>query len=269
VLILSKDRFKKALKAVKQARAKIPYEKLVLVESSVCLPSKYVNELNGFDVELIRTPNALLGDARQTGFEATSSKYVAILDDDIIIDADWYKQMRQSLEDAPGDVIAVSPFLLFGYGESDTVMKVCEARRGTGWSGGCCLMKRDKIMEVGGFSRVTHIGEDSELYARIRGHGYDWIRDNRITAYHPCTFMEWLSRPWKNPTGFIYLCRADEIHPLRLLARRGFAATVMPLYYLYLTGDPRVAGAYSLYKAIDFVAGLKMCFMEYILRWEI
>ena len=87
VIICTKDRSFLLRNAVAQARKMVPCNNVIVVESSVS-PNKEL--LNDLGVETVFTPDAKLGYARQQGLLKTKTKYVVFLDDDLVLEKNWF-----------------------------------------------------------------------------------------------------------------------------------------------------------------------------------
>lgn len=252
-VICTKDRPELLRKSVQQANEFIPCNRIIVVDSSEN-PNKEL--LENLQVKWILTPNATLGYARQQGLLAASSTYVVSVDDDIILEKGWYRKMRATIEKADSKVLAVSSRIIFGYETDKIIEKMCaKANRGEGGSIGIALLKRQPILELGGFNPAVHRGEDLELHLRMKKHGYKWIRSRDAVAYHPCTLKQYLKRARNNGFGYVLLWRTLRCR-FRFITERYGAALLMPIYYALLTLDMRVLVYYFASKMITLLTFL-------------
>lgn len=245
VIICSKDRPSFLPTAINQVKSLIPYHTIIVVESS---ENPNLPLLESLDVKLILTPNVLLGVARQRGLQVASTDLIVFLDDDIIIEPDWFPKMKATLDLNPA-ALAVSSSIIYG-SKSDSILEKLHRksiRHTAGGSIGISLFKRKELLAIGGFNPLIHRGEDTELNLRMSSKGLKWIRAVHALAYHPLTMKEYLKKAKKNADGWILIWLHTH-QRLSFIARAYGAALVMPIFYGLATLDLRVLFYYALYK---------------------
>jgi len=253
VIITTKDRPNFLDEAVSQARRHVPCHKIIIVESSLNPDKKLLAEL---DVEAVFTPLANLGYARQEGLLAASTRIVMLIDDDLTLEKNWFHYMIDALESA-SDVLAVSSKVVFGWKTNKVLEKLHrKGRRRLGASGGATLLKREEILKLGGFNRAIHRCEDEELELRVMHHGFKWKRVNEAIAYHPCNLQHYLKRAVQNGWGWIMIWFHTDLR-FQFIMRRTGSLFIMPIYYMFLTCDPRVFAHYFTYKLRSLLTFLK------------
>ncbi len=123
----------------------------------------------------------------QAGYqEARGTKYLSIVDADVVVPLDFFAKLERRLE---GRVASASSDLLVypWAGAWNAIIYYWQrtyaiAPLGTKPWGACRLLRRDALDEVGGF-RDT-MTPDSELDQRLAAKGYGSILDTSIRAYH-------------------------------------------------------------------------------------
>lgn len=245
VVICTKNRYHLLPNAVAQARKQIPYNKILVVDSS---SEPNILFLKPLGVEIYCTPDVLLGYARQIGLMCASTDLVVFLDDDITLTDGWYKTMYSALM-RDSKALAVSGKVVFGH-ETDSALEklhLCSLR-GEGASIGVALLKRKEALAVGGFNPQMHRGEDAELELKMKSKGYKWLRVPSAVAFHPLTFPEYMQKAKDNVEGWMLIWNHSN-HRIRFLIERTGSWLLMPFYYGFLTKNVKVAYYYFRFKA--------------------
>ncbi len=244
VVICTKNRQHLLFGAVEQVRKKIPYNRIIIVDSSGELNAPLLKSLG---VEFYWTPDVLLGVARQKGLTQARTELVAVVDDDLVLAKDWFARMYSALLREP-TALAVSGKVVFGYKTDKVLEKIhtCSLR-GEGASVGVALFKRRQVLALGGFNVHTHRGEDTELELRMKSKGYRWIREQTAVAYHPLTMKEYMRKAVDNVDGWMLIWNHSN-HRVRFLIERTGAFLFMPVYYGLLTRSMKAAYYYFRFK---------------------
>jgi glycosyltransferase involved in cell wall biosynthesis len=244
VVICTKDRYDLLSKAVNQAKSVLPCNQVIVVDSAFS-PNRKL--LEGLGVHTVFSPDALLGFARQQGLKAAVTDLVVFLDDDIVLEKDWFRIMKQALDRDP-DAVAVSSKIVLGYGTDKVLEKMHRmAIRSEGGSIGISVLKRKEILGLGGFNPHIHRAEDTELHLRIKKHGFKWISEQNAVAYHPLTFKEFMEHSRKDVGGWLLIWKYSS-QRVRFIVERTGSALFMPIFYGLLTFDFRVFTYYFLFK---------------------
>lgn len=253
VVICTKDRYELLSKAVDQAKSVLPCNQVIVVDSALS-PNRTL--LEGLGVHTVFSPDALLGFARQQGLKAAVTDLVVFLDDDIVLEKDWFRIMKQALDREP-DAVAVSSKIVFGYGTDKVLEKMHRmAIRSEGGSIGISVLKRKEILALGGFNRHVHRAEDTELHLRIKKHGFKWIREQNAVAYHPLTFKEFMDKSRRDVGGWLLIWKYSS-QRIMFIAERTGSALFMPIFYGLLTFDFRVFTYYFLFKINILISFLR------------
>ena len=121
--------------------------------------------------------------------------------------------------------------------------------RGEGASIGVALIHRQLAIDLGGFNRKIHRGEDTEFELRANNQGYKWLRVSSALAYHSLTFKEYINKAGINAESWVMLWgNMKQKLRLKFLSYRYGSALLMPFYYGILSHDPRVFGYDAVYK---------------------
>jgi glycosyltransferase involved in cell wall biosynthesis len=222
----------------------IPSNNIYIFEGSLHPNWTILDKLkNRFNVKVVLVPYLRFGAVRNLIMLTCKSDFVAMVDDDIQLEKDWFKVLMNEFADSK--VVAVSSKLIFGDG---VVAKLCWAnKRTSGGSGGAAIYDRKAILELGNFNEKIHRGEDVELELRILNVGKKWVKSQKTRAYHPLTILEFLDRPKANVCGWDFIMKNSTCRVKFMLKR--FASTfIMPVYYFWGTFDFRCAGLWLIYK---------------------
>jgi len=241
VVICSKDREALCWAQIAQIRKKIPHGRIIVVDGS-----EQPYDLDG--VVHLSMPNIKLGPARNMGLEHVETPETLVLDDDLIYGPTFYATLSKHLNSSK-EVAAVSGMVQWGYPDHKTMMRLHSNPRSIGHSGGCALFKTDILKKLGGYHPEMHRGEDSELFYRLRKHGYKWLRVPEPVG-HPCTVRQYLTRNMHNPEGIIETWKSGSAPIAEILARRTLRPLIMPFYYAWKARDVKV---YPLYFASSFI----------------
>jgi len=259
VVIVTKDKYNFLSKTVNLINSLIPYHRLIVVDSTENPDVKFLEDLN---VEYILTPNAKLGFARQKGLLATCCQYVVYLDDDVIFSSNFVDALFPFLLSSP-NVVAVSGNVIYGFKGDPVLFKLFSHSHQSvklGHSGGFVLMKRDAILKAGGYYEHIHRGEDAELAYRLQKKGLMWLRCGNVVCYHPSTLKEMIVRNYYNGMGLRHLWLNGYVNLFAFFARLFGKTVLMPFYYFFWTGEPRIIVCYfllNLSNLLGFGRGIK------------
>jgi glycosyltransferase involved in cell wall biosynthesis len=241
VVIVTKDRPDLLRKQVLQIREKIPFRKIVVVDTSKVLDKSFYE---GLGVEVLHVPESKLGFARQRGLEACDSEFVFGIDDDIVLTKNCYNILFDFLNNSPEDVFAVSGRVIYGYKGDAVLEKIFKAGRPKRFthSAGLVLMKREVLLSAGGYSVRTHWGEDAELAYRLERQGLYWCLCD-CEGYHYATFLGMIKRYWHNGQMMAWIGTKSMLWCFSRFFGKSF---VMPFYYCFRTREPRALVYYCL-----------------------
>jgi len=245
VVVCTKNRHELLKNLLKQISMYLSYNSLVIIDSSD-VPFNFEQSWQD-QVIYVYNPAAKLGLARQLGLEKCSSKYVFFVDDKVVLSPSSVSVLYNALENS-GDpsIVAVSGKMIHGY--NNPVLKKLFSSSTPfleGENGGFVLLKRKEVLEIGGFNKKIHWGEDVELRQRLNANGLKWILVPDAVASHRSSFADALATLKRHGRG----CRTAVIlggSSFKMATRLFGRTLLMPLYYGFKTKDPRVFGYYSL-----------------------
>ncbi|GAB3886870.1 HAD-IIIA family hydrolase [Kibdelosporangium lantanae] len=127
--------------------------------------------------------------ARDLGWRLARGDWIAFLDDDVRIAADWPDQLRADLRDLPAEVAASQARIVVPL---PTDRRPTDDERGTAglatakWITADMAYRRSVLVEVGGFDPrfPRAFREDSDLALRVVQAGHEIVRGRRTTE-HP------------------------------------------------------------------------------------
>lgn len=246
IVVCSKDRPENLLSCIPRFSKQIPHSAFYIFCGSLC-PNKPILELleQDYGVKVVYVPKLKFGAVRALAMEHCSSDYVAMVDDDIELSEGWFDGLISEFHNP--NVVAVSSHLVFS-GDKITNKLSKANKRTSGGSGGAAIYNRKDILGCGNFNSAIHRGEDMELELRIQMAGKKWLKSQKISAYHPISsVMEFLSRPSSNVVGWNFIMQYSKRKWL-FIAKRFASIFIMPIYYLWQTGDLRVSGVWFIFK---------------------
>lgn len=150
------------------------------------------------DVIVVDDSETRLGPAaaRNTGWRAAQSDWIAFLDDDIVLSLDWKVRLAADL-DALGEDVGASQARIVVPMPDDR--RPTDAERGTAgladakWITADMAYRREALARAGGFDErfPRAYREDAELALRVQDLGYRIVRGSRVTTHpvHPSTFL--------------------------------------------------------------------------------
>ena len=155
-----------------------------------------------------------LGYARNMALSIVETEIFAFIDADVLIPKDWFNLIKHFKYER---VAVANGFIMFGF--NDPILKALskyqlQNRRYKQINLGNALVRLKSVIKVGGIKRGLPSSEDSELHARLLKHGFKWVVDKNVVAYHPRTLKEHLAhmRWWgigdrvagSPPTSYLY-----------------------------------------------------------------
>jgi histidinol-phosphate phosphatase family protein len=149
----------------------------------------------GLGAEVVRGPGRGPAAARNAGWRASSARWVAFLDDDVVPEPGWVAALRSDLRRAGSDVAGVQGRLRVPLpahrAPSDWERDVAGLERAR-WATADMAYRRAALLELGGFEErfPRAYREDADLALRALRAGWRLARGRR-TALHPVPRAGW------------------------------------------------------------------------------
>ncbi|MEU3271958.1 HAD-IIIA family hydrolase [Saccharomonospora sp. NPDC006951] len=127
--------------------------------------------------------------ARNVGWRAAATEWIAFLDDDVVTDVDWTQRLSEDLDGLPRGVAASVARIAAAVREdrrpTDQERDVLRLS-GTKWTAADVAYRRAALIEVGGFDErfPRAFREDADLALRVCKAGYRIAEGRRVTT-HP------------------------------------------------------------------------------------
>lgn len=245
LVVCSKDRPENLAVCVPRFSKQVKHNTFYVFEGSLNPDKTLLNSLErDFGIKVVYVPRLKFGAVRALIMEHCSADYVAMVDDDIFLSKNWLDGLLSEFGKA--DVVAVSSKLIYGDG---LIRKLSLANLQTsGGSGGAALYDRKAVLALGNFDKRIHRGEDMELELRINEKGKRWFKSQKVFAFHPVSWKDYLNRPKANVCGWNFIMQYSK-SKWKFMTIRFASVFVMPVYYFWKTFDLRIAGCYLIYKA--------------------
>jgi histidinol-phosphate phosphatase family protein len=152
----------------------------------------------GLPLRVVTSGGAGPAAARNAGWRATGTPWVAFLDDDVRVSADWRSRLAGDLAGLPSDVAGV---------QGEIVVPVPDGRRPTDWERNTLGLasakwitadmayRRAALAEAGGFDErfPRAFREDADLALRLRADGWQLRRGQRRTVHPVRPASPWIS----------------------------------------------------------------------------
>jgi HAD superfamily hydrolase (TIGR01662 family) len=149
-------------------------------------------------VRVLRTGGGGPARARNLGWRAADSEWIAFLDDDVVPDPDWFERLAQDLAGLPADVAG---------SQGRVRVPLPEDRAPTDWERGTAGLatsswitadlayRRCALAAVGGFDErfPRAFREDSDLALRVMGTGARLVRGQRGITHPVRPVDRWIS----------------------------------------------------------------------------
>ena len=185
------------LDALATGRGARPAE-LVIVDDRPAGAPLHVERPGLPPVRVLRTGGGGPARARNLGWRAARTPWVAFLDDDVVPDADWYERLEDDLADLAPDVAG---------SQGQVHVPLPADRRPTDWERGTAGLatsswitadlayRRDALAAVGGFDErfPRAFREDSDLALRVMDTGARLVRGQRRITHPVRPVDRWIS----------------------------------------------------------------------------
>jgi HAD superfamily hydrolase (TIGR01662 family) len=149
-------------------------------------------------MRVLRTGGGGPARARNLGWRAARTAWIAFLDDDVVPDADWFERLAADLADLPSDVAG---------SQGGLHVPLPADRRPTDWERGTAGLatsswitadlayRRDALAAVGGFDErfPRAFREDSDLALRVMDTGARLVRGSRRITHPVRPVDRWIS----------------------------------------------------------------------------
>ncbi|MDP6561527.1 MAG: glycosyltransferase family 2 protein, partial [Candidatus Peribacteraceae bacterium] len=163
-----------------------PKEILVVDDSSADNTAEIASRYADRGVRYIRGEWRSVGNARNAGLKETNSIYLVFLDADNMLHPDYLHHGLQTLEENPNAAIAYCNLQHFG--EDDTLRMFPDT---FDWQrfeyhnhiDACAILRRDSLMQVGGFSHGIDQDGDWVTWRRILKLGWQAVKSNGLCLY--------------------------------------------------------------------------------------
>ncbi len=171
------------LEALAEAQGPRPGRVLVVLDSDPAAPLP-----DG--VEVLRSHGRGPSAARNAGWRASRSEWIAFLDDDVIPEPDWPARLAEDLGGLEADVAGsqgtIRVPLPAGRRPTDWERNVKALERAA-WATADMAYRRTALAAVGGFDERFRRAyrEDADLALRLRGAGYRLVRGSRSVLHPP------------------------------------------------------------------------------------
>lgn len=154
---------------------------------------------DGTDVRVLRTGGSRgPAGARNVGWRAALTDWVAFLDDDVLVGAGWYQDLTDDLAGLPADAAAsqgrIRVPLPGGRRPTDWERNVAGLEQAC-WATADMAYRRDVLREVGGFDERFRRAyrEDSDLALRVQKAGWLVLRGEREVTHPVRAVDRWIS----------------------------------------------------------------------------
>jgi histidinol-phosphate phosphatase family protein len=194
----------------------------------------------GLPVRVVSSGGAGPAAARNAGWHATTSPWVAFIDDDVMVGRRWREQLCRDLADAPGQVAGVQGVIVVP-GPCDR--KPTDAERatlglaGARWITADMAYRRAALVQAGGFDErfPRAFREDADIALRLLADGWQLATGRRHTVHPLRGGHLWQSVSAQAGNADDALMRA--LHGSKWRRRAGAARGRLPAHLLVATAS--------------------------------
>ena len=163
-----------------QKQTLLPDEVIVVDNASTDSTANIARE---YGATVVHEPITIRGKARNTGFLASTGKFVAISDADFVLDADWLKLLYQRIRQ--NDNIGGVSATILALNKNKLVPRLIELSSQVPRLGNAVMMyRRQTLLEAGLWNPQLHNAEDVELAMRILNKGYTIVYEAKAKVFH-------------------------------------------------------------------------------------
>lgn len=173
-------------------------EEVVVVDDRPGVPPELEVRVGALDPQLARSGANGPAAARNVGWRKTSAEWVVFLDDDVVLPADWARQLASDLAGQPDDVAGVQARIRVPLpprrpptdAERNTAALALAA-----WITADMAYRREALEHVGGFDERFRRAyrEDADLAVRVQRSGWRLVCGRRETVHPVRPDGEWAS----------------------------------------------------------------------------
>ncbi|GAB2678689.1 HAD-IIIA family hydrolase [Kribbella swartbergensis] len=212
------------------------------------------------DYEVLRSGGRGPAAARNVGWRAAKTEWIAFLDDDVRLPADWSSALQKDLAEASDRVAGIQGGIKVPTGPRPTDWERSTAGlENAEWATADMAYRRTALDQVGGFDErfPRAYREDAELALRVRQHGWELVKGTRHVVHPVRDENFWVSVRVQRGNADDALMRTVHGRAWRTLAQcppgrfKWHLATVLSAA-VALLGSKKAAAVWALLTA-DFV----------------
>ena len=190
----------------------------LLIHGSDEIPTEYLENLN-FEAKIFQVPETKsLSDVLNTGLFVTDSEFIARIDSDDVPDISRFEKQVRYLDDHPDSAGVGSYVYLIDedglvVGKRNVPTKGSAVLKRALWRNPLIhpsmMLRREKVIEVGGYSSIAHYVEDYELWLRL-------LAQNELNSIPECLTSYRLHSKQVTRVSKLTVSSADQILRSRL-----------------------------------------------------
>jgi len=202
------ERLLRCIESVRAMRGGFSPPEIVYVDSASSDGSGDLARKAGARVIELSSDNSSAAKGRNAGWKTAAGEYILFLDGDTILAPDFVEKARDVFKDPVVAAVAGDRREIFP--QKNLFHRACDLEWITPYGereslGGDALIRRKVLEEIGGYEESLKVGEDPEMFSRIRQKGYKALHLNLPMTGHDLNMLTW-GQYWQRAvrSGYAY-----------------------------------------------------------------
>lgn len=188
------ERLLRCIESVHVMKGSFSPPEIIYVDSASSDGSGELARKAGVRVIELSPDNPSAAKGRNAGWKTAAGEHILFLDGDTILDPDFVEKARDVFKDPVIAAVAGDRREIFP--KKNIFHRACDLEWITPYGereslGGDALIRRKVLEEIGGYEESLKVGEDPEMFSRIRQKGYKALHLNLPMTGHDLNMLTW------------------------------------------------------------------------------